>query len=118
VLRLYLDEDAMSVALARGLEARGVDVTTVADEHMRRRDDAEQLAFAAANGRTIFSFNVGDFMRLHAQYMRENRHHQGIVLVRQQRFGVGEILRRLHRLATTLKSDDMTDRLEFLNDWG
>jgi hypothetical protein len=118
VLRLYLDEDAMSLALARGLEARGVDIATVAGERMRQRDDAAQLAFAAANGRTIFSFNVGDFMRLHAQYMREDRHHAGIVLVRQQRFGVGEILRRLLRLATTLESDDMTDRLEFLNDWG
>ena len=108
----------MSLALARGLAARGIDVTTAADERMRRRDDAEQLAFAAANGRAIFSFNVGDFMRLHVQYMRENRHHGGIVLVSQQRFGVGEILRRLHRLTTTREPDDMVDRLEFLNDWG
>ena len=108
----------MSLALAEGLRSSGIDVSTVADERMRGHDDAAQLAFATAQGRTIFSFNVGDFMRLHSQYMRGSLHHDGIVLVSQQRFGVGELLRRLGRLAISLEPHEMTDRVEFLNDWG
>jgi hypothetical protein len=41
----------------------------------------------------------------------------GIVLVPQQRFGVGEVLRRLLRLVTMLSAADMVDRAEFLSAW-
>jgi len=118
VLRLYLDEDAMSVALSEGLRASGIDVTTTTDAGMRRRPDTEQLAFAAANGRAIFSFNVGDFTRLHSHYMRTRQRHTGIILASQQRFGVGELLRRLTHLARTIDPTNMVDRVEFLNNWG
>lgn len=49
--------------------------------------------------------------------MREGRHHAGIIMAPQRRFGVGELVRRLTRLATALEPDEMADRLEFLNDW-
>ncbi len=118
MLRLYLDEDMMSLALTEGLRSSGIDVSTVADERMRGHDDAAQLAFAATQGRTIVSFNVGDFMRLHSQYMRSSLHHGGTILAPQQRFGVGELLRRLRRVAVSRQPHEMTDRVEFLNDWG
>lgn len=65
MLRLYLDEDAMSAALAGSPRRNGIDVATVADVRMRGHCDAEQLAFATANGRAILSHNVGDFVRIH-----------------------------------------------------
>ena len=117
MLGLYLDEDATSRALLAALRTHGIDATSVLDEHLRGRTDEEQLVFATSVGRSIFSHNVGDFMRIHAAFMREHRSHAGIVLVRQRRYGVGELLRRLTNLATVLESKDMQNRLEFLNDW-
>ena len=45
LIRLYLDEDAMARALVQGLEARGIDVTTVFDEGMSERDDEAQTPY-------------------------------------------------------------------------
>jgi hypothetical protein len=40
------------------------------------------------------------------------------VLVAQRRYSVGELLGRLTRLAMELDSEQMANRVEFLNDWG
>lgn len=58
-LRLYIDEDAMDGGLVRGLRSHGIDVVTAFDEGMVRRMDEEHLSFATAQGRAIYSFNVG-----------------------------------------------------------
>jgi hypothetical protein len=118
VLRLYVDEDATSRALLTALRSSGVDVTDVAHEQMRGRSDEDQLIFATQAGRAIFSYNVADFMRLHTGYLQVGRSHSGIVLVRQRRYGTGELLRRLVRLATALEPKEMISRVEFLNAWG
>jgi hypothetical protein len=43
------------------------------------------------------------------------RHHAGIVVSSQR--PIGDMLRRLLRLANTLNATAMQDRLEFLGDW-
>lgn len=48
--RLYIDEDAMARALAKGLRARGIDVTTVLDERMSEQNDRAQLEYAGNKG--------------------------------------------------------------------
>ena len=68
-IRLYFDEDSMDRNLMRALRARNVDVTTALDENMIERTDAEHLDFALGQGRVLFSFNRGDFLRLHSQYL-------------------------------------------------
>jgi ActR/RegA family two-component response regulator len=45
-IRLYIDEDSMSRALARALEARGVDVTTALAENMIEQPDTAHLDYA------------------------------------------------------------------------
>jgi hypothetical protein len=112
-----MDEDAMEQALVRGLRARGVDVLTAEDAGMMHRDDPDHLAYAAAEGRVLCTFNVGDFWALHSKYLTAGRTHAGIVLMPQQRYGVGEQLRRLLHLAVALSPDDMINGAEFLNDW-
>ena len=84
---------------------------------MIRRSDQEQLEYAAAEERAIYSFNVGHFCRLHAEFLDQGRSHAGIVLAQQQRFSVGEQLRRLLKITATLSSEDIRDRLEFLGSW-
>ena len=93
-IRLYVDEDAMAQALVRGLRACGVDVTTVLDAGMTEQDDRAQLEHATQRGRVLYTFNVGHFCRLHAQYMAQGKNHAGIIVVFRRRYAVGEQLRR------------------------
>ena len=116
-IRLYLDEDSMDKALVQALRARGVDVTTALEAGMIERDDQEHLAFATAQGRVLYSFNVGDFSRLHANYLAESKSHAGIVLARQQQYAVGEQMRRLLKLMASTRADEMKNRVEFLGTW-
>jgi len=108
----------MSAALVRALSDEGIDVSTASQEGARGRDDAEQLALAASLQRTLYTFNVRDFAQLHTMWLRQGRHHAGIILVNDQRLPVGEQARRLLRLATSLSPEDMADRIEFLGAWG
>jgi hypothetical protein len=117
MLSLYMDEDSMEEALVRALRVRGLDVLTAHEAGMIERTDADHLAFATAERRVICTYNVGDFWTLHHETLAQGRHHSGIILVPQQRYGIGEQLRRLLRLAAALSSDDMIDRAEFLSAW-
>ena len=108
----------MRHALVMGLRKRGVDILTALEAGTTKATDEQQLAFAAAQGRAIYSFNVGDSCRLHSEWLVEPRSHAGIALARQQQFSVGEQMRRLVRLIGTLSQEDMRNRLEFLGDWG
>ena len=117
-IRLYLDEDAMDGDLVRALRARGVDVEPANEVGMIEREDAEHLTYATGQGRVIFSFNIGDFCRLHAQFQAKQQSHAGIVVSGQQRYSVGEQMRRLLELIASKTADEMRDQLEFLSDWG
>jgi hypothetical protein len=89
-IRLYIDEDSMDRDLVSALLARGVDVTTAYDEGMIGRDDREHLDYATRQGRVVYSFNRGDFYRLHTLYLTQGKSHAGIILSHQQRYSVGE----------------------------
>jgi hypothetical protein len=117
-IRLYCDEDSMCHALVLALRKRGMNILTAHEAETTEATDERQLAFAAAQGRAIYSFNVGDFCRLHARWLAEQRSHAGIVLAQQQQFTVGEQIRRLARLVGVLSDEEMRNRLEFLGDWG
>ncbi len=107
----------MDRALVAGLRQRGIDVVTVQDQGMRHRKDAEQLAFATAAGRVLYSANVGDFARLHGQILAREEHHSGIILLPEQRYSVGEQLRRMLILLHARSAGEMVDKLEFLSNW-
>ena len=114
LLKLYLDEDAMDGDLLAGLRARGIDVTTAAEQHMIRRNDEDHLAFATELDRVVYSFNMGDFARLHAEWIQSGRSHAGLILARQKRFNVGDQIRRV-RVSGARSAPDMVNRLEFLS---
>lgn len=61
----------------------------------------------------LFTFNKGDFLRLHQGILREGRSHGGIVVCEQRRFGAGEIIRRLTRLGHALDAASIAGRVEF-----
>jgi hypothetical protein len=72
-IRLFIDEDAMSRAVAHNLRMRGIDVTTVGEESREGLDDTVQLDFAASQDRVLYTFNVRDFYRLHTEYLTQGR---------------------------------------------
>ena len=117
-IRLYCDEDSMRHALVLALRKRGLDVLTALEAEMIEETDEGQLAFAATQGRAIYSFNVADFCRLHSQWLARQRSHAGIILAQQHQFSVGEQIRRLVRLVGAISDEEMRNRIEFLGDWG
>jgi hypothetical protein len=113
-LPFYLDEN-IQTALADALTARGVDVLTTHQARNTGVEDIRQLAYAAAKGRTILSYNKRDFAIIHYQWMRIGRSHAGIVLSDQLPIGV--VLRRLMKLYYSVDLEGMKNRLEFLGAW-
>ena len=102
----------------RALRARQVDVLTAHEAGMAAQPDEEHLVYATAHGRVVFTANQGDFCRLHANYLARGQSHAGIIVVPQQRYSVGEQLRRLLRLMAAQSDESMQGRIEFLSAWG
>jgi hypothetical protein len=114
-IQLYLDEDTISRSLIRALRSRAVDLVTASESGLVSVPDEEHLAYAASLGRSVLTFNVRDFARLHKQYVAAGRHHAGIIVSDQ--VPVGVILRRLLRLMNVRSSTDMRDDLVYLSTW-
>lgn len=114
---LYFDEDSVNRALIRALRARGMDVTNSVDAGHAASPDRVQLEHATAEGRVLFTYNVGDFFALHTQFRQEGRTHTGLILAVQQRYSVGEQMRRILRINRERSSNDMRNRIEFLGSW-
>ena len=73
-MSLYADEDFDHRVVAR-LHALGHDIVTVMDAGRRGLSDADQLAYATAQGRILITFNRADYHALH----RLGAAHAGIV---------------------------------------
>ncbi len=82
------------------LRSRGVDVLSSLDAGMNARDDESQLILAAAQGRVLVSANARDFAVLHREWMERGQPHFGVLIIPQQRYSTGEIVRRTLRLAS------------------
>jgi len=118
VIRLYFDEDSQDGDVVRAVRSRGLNALTANEAGMRHRLDEEHLDFATAQGRVLYSFNVGDFCRIHTECIVSNKSHAGIILAPQQRYSVGEQMRRLMRIVNARTAEQMVDQLEFLSNWG
>ncbi len=114
-IKLYLDEDAQRTDLIQGLRARHVDLVTASESGLLGQSDEVQLEYATAQGRVIFTFNRGDFFRLHTEWLTNTRQHTGIIVSDQVQTGV--VVRQLLRLMSTKSASEMKDALEFLSHW-
>jgi hypothetical protein len=108
---LYLDED-VSVLIADILRARGFDVTTVRDENMLGRKDAEQLEKAISLQRCLFTHNRIHYEELHRKAIAEGEKHFGIII--GSRRNVYELARRLAVLLNTLTADEIENQLLYI----
>ena len=78
-IRLYTDED-MYGTIAKALRARGYDAVSTPESGNLGKTDAEQFQYAASQQRTIVTFNVSDFVRLHQACLQASGEHVGIIV--------------------------------------
>jgi hypothetical protein len=95
-----------------------VDVITALEEGMIEREDTEHLDYAGTQGRVLYTYNVADFYRLHTDFLAQGKSHAGMILAPQQRYSVGEVMRRLLKLIHTKSAAEMSNSIEFLQAWG
>jgi len=112
--KFFTDEDVYA-AVAPALRKAGLDAVSTPEAGRLGESDESQLAWAVGDGRVLLTFNVAHFAALHATWMRQGRHHSGIVVSSQR--PIGDLLRRLLHLAGTLNADALQNRLEYLVDW-
>ena len=77
-ITLYFDEDAQDSDLIQALHLRGVGAVGAWEAGMRERKDEDQLLRAAAQRLTLYSFNVRDYCRLHAEFVSQSKPHQAL----------------------------------------
>ena len=118
VVSLYFDDDCAGRAVVRGLRERGVDVQTSDEAGNRGAPDDVYFAFASQSRRVLVTANQVDFMRLHARALRAGSGHSGLIIVGQQRWDIGEQVRRFARVAAQRTESEMRDSVEFLSQWG
>jgi predicted nuclease of predicted toxin-antitoxin system len=116
--RFYFDEDSADKALVEALRRRGVDVSVPSEVGLMEADDAEQLQWCIRNQRVLITSNVDDFYHLHTQLLGQGGSHPGMVAIQQQSLGIGERMRRLLKLWSSLSTQEMVNRIEFLSHWG
>ncbi len=113
-IRLYIDEDASRNSFVLALRELNFDLVTTAEAENLGLADLEQLIWATNNHRAIYTFNVKDYCRLHKIYMSEMKQHSGIIVVPRQSYSVGEQLRGLQKLISSISSEEMQNKLIFL----
>lgn len=108
----------MQSELVLALRREGVDVVTPSDAGLMGAEDEAHLMFARESGRVLYSFNAADFCRIHFEWSAANRPHAGMIVGCQQRYSVGEQMRRILRPRAELSPARMRNQLEYLSNWG
>lgn len=111
-IRIYTDE-SVDVAIAQGLQRRGVEAFSARDRDKLGLTDEEQFIFAGEEKATIFTHDA-DFLRIAAKWNDEGKTHCGVIYCHQNAHGIGDCVRNLKILATVLTSEDMINHIEFL----
>ena len=112
--RLYLDED-VDPLLARVLTERGFDILTTQEARHLSSTDADQLAFAAKEGRAILTHNVRHFVSLSRAGIGTGLDHAGVIVSDQLPFK--DLLARTLRLLHHHTPESLQNRLVWLHDF-
>jgi predicted nuclease of predicted toxin-antitoxin system len=111
-IQLYLDED-VSVLVAQLLRPHGFEALTTRDAHNLGNSDAAQLRYAAENHRTLLTHNRIDYERLHAEGLRDQRPHAGI-LIANRRASDFDLARRIMTVLNRFTHEEIANQLLYL----
>ena len=106
-LVFYIDE-SVNVVVAAGLKRRGIKVITARDVDNLGLSDKEQLDYAKKKGFVIVTHD-DDFLSIALK-----SDHKGIVYVHQQKYSVGNVIKRLKLLWDIAEREYMINHVEFL----
>ena len=113
-IKLHLDADISRVSLREGLMKAKIDASWSPSDWMpENASDQIQLQGAFSRGRCLVTHNVADFYRLHM----EQPDHCGIILVHQQGWRSGNILRALIKMVGNVSAEEMRGQIRWLNEW-
>jgi predicted nuclease of predicted toxin-antitoxin system len=108
---LYLDED-VDVVLSHLVRARGFRVMTTQEAGHVGNTDAEQLAFATDQGKTILTHNRVDFEALARRYFEDKKTHSGIIIAVRRH--PKELARRVLILLNSLTADEIENQIRYI----
>ena len=108
---LYLDED-VDVLISDLVRARGFSSTTTQEAGHLGNTEAQQLAFAAAQGKTLLTHNRADFEALARQYVEENKTHSGIIIAVRRK--PQDLCRRVLILLNLFTADEMENQVRYI----
>jgi len=112
--KLHLDADASQKALLEALLKRGYDVTRTPSPGLPfEADDDDQLLWATAQGRIIFTHNIRDLIHKTEQYP----HHSGILLAHRSSYSLADVIRLIDRALTTTSAEEWIGQVRWLSDW-
>jgi hypothetical protein len=113
-VHLHFDADTSQKAIYRALIELGHDVTRTPNEWIPfDATDEQQLLGAMAQGRAIFTYNIPDFVDL----AKLHPNHAGIIIAKQKKLSVSEIINALDRLLRETEADNWQGQIRWLNDW-
>jgi hypothetical protein len=117
-VKLLLDE-MYPPALADGLQAAGIDTTTVAAIGLAGSSDAEVFAAAASSGHVLLTENVADFAQIAAEQLTAGGHHPGLLIAPSSRLssrppGPKPLIAAIQ----TIADDQFADRVIYLQQPG
>ena len=84
---------------------------------MTGRSDEANLAWAAEQGRVLYTSNYGDFARLHWAWIANQRRHAGLVLRTWQRMPIGLQVRGLLAVAAAFDADSIRGEMIYLGEF-
>jgi hypothetical protein len=101
-------DEMITPRLADAMRIRGYDVTSCHSLGRANRglSDQDQLEFATAERRAIYTFNVDDFRRLHARWGAAGREHAGIIFSDDLNGDLAEMIHRLQRHLDTVSASE------------
>ncbi len=113
-MKLLVDE-MYPAALAEGLQAVGIEATTVTARKLAGSSDAEVFAAAVASGYAMLTENVGDFTRIAAEHSARSGHHHGLLIALSSRFarrphGIDPLVTAIRAIA----GERLDDRIVYL----
>ena len=108
-----LTDEMITPRLADAMRIRGYHVVSC---HSAGRAnlgiaDGDQLAFAAAEGRAMYTFDARDFRRLHAIWQAASREHAGTIISENLNGDLAEMIRRLQLHLDTVDAAAQWNRI-------
>ena len=100
------------MVLSHFVRARGFRVTTTQEAGHIGSADAEQLAFATGEGKTILTHNRVDFEALARSYFEDKKHHSGIIIAVRRH--PKELARRVLTLLNSLTADEIENQIRYI----